>query len=51
MKNQIYVAPVIEKISVEFENGIAQSGTPAPESYGAAGAAGGGVDETGYTTW
>ncbi len=52
MKTQIYVAPVIEKIAVEIENGIAASGaSPAPANYGTAGAAGNNVDETGNTNW
>jgi hypothetical protein len=51
MRKQNYIAPAIENIAVEFENGIAQSSITIPEGYGTAGAAGAGADETGTTTW
>ncbi len=51
MQKQFYVAPSIENISVELEQGIAQSGGTAPSNYGAAGAAGVGGVESGSTDW
>ena len=52
MKKGQYIAPVIENISVEVENGIAQSsGITTPAGYGTAGAAGAAGNETGSTTW
>jgi hypothetical protein len=49
MKKQMYVAPETDYVSVECEQGIAQS--VAPAGYGAAGAAGAAGGESGSTTW
>lgn len=49
MKNQNYMAPEITIVSVELENGIAQSSAPA--GYGTAGAAGAAGTESGSTDW
>ncbi len=49
MKNNNYVAPAMSIVSVELENGIAQS--VAPAGYGAPGAAGAAGDESGSTNW
>jgi hypothetical protein len=49
MNRQFYVAPAIDNISVELEQGIAQSAAPA--GYGTAGAAGAAGGESGSTDW
>ncbi len=49
MKKLNYIAPEVSSISVEIENGIAQSA--APLGYGAPGTAGAAGDESGITNW
>jgi hypothetical protein len=49
MQKQFYVAPGMENISVECEQGVAQS--MAPAGYGEEGAAGAAGTESGSTTW
>jgi hypothetical protein len=49
MRKEDYIAPVVDNIAVELENGIALSAAPA--GYGSGGAAGDTIDETGTTTW
>ena len=49
MKNKNYVAPVIDNITVELEQGIAAS--VADAGYGGSGQAGSGGTESGSTQW
>ncbi len=49
MRNPIYIAPVIENISVQLEQGIAASGVNA--GYGDEGAAGAAYQELGDMEW